>query len=69
MCCNPDKWKDGYKEFIKYCKRKISYSEFEDTLIEFRNYYCCIMYEYDYETKKFGKFQFSKTYKPVLFDL
>lgn len=69
MCCNPDKWKEGYKEFIKYCKRKISYTEFEDTLLEFRNYYYCIGYDYNYETKEFGKFHFSKTYKPKLFDL
>lgn len=35
MNSNPDKWKEGYKEFIRYCKEKIPYSEFEDMLINF----------------------------------
>ena len=25
MNSNPDKWKEGYKEFIRYCKEKIPY--------------------------------------------
>ena len=53
MNSNPDKWKEGYKEFIRYCKEKIPYSKFEDMLINFRNYYLCISFDYNFDTKKF----------------
>ena len=68
MCCDPDKWKEGYKAFIKYCKKKIPYSEFEDTLLEFRNYYICIRYTYINDNKDFGKFKLSSNFNPTLFE-
>jgi hypothetical protein len=68
MNSNPDKWKEGYKEFIRYCKEKIPYSEFEDMLINFRNYYLCISFDYDFDTKKFNNFIISDSYNPKLTD-
>lgn len=68
MNSNPDKWKEGYKEIIRYCKEKIPYSEFEDMLINFRNYYLCISFDYDFDTKKFNNFIISDSYKPKLTD-
>lgn len=62
MSCDPSKWKDGYKDFIRHCKIKISYDEFEEILLNFRNYYSCIFYEYD--NNEFGKFKFNKHFTP-----
>lgn len=54
MNSDPDRWKDGYKEFSKY--HKMTWKEFDDTLLKLLNYYFLISIDYDGTTDTFKNF-------------
>jgi hypothetical protein len=71
MNCNPDEWEKGYKKFLKHSslkKAECPFELFEEVLLDFRNYYKYIAYDYDSKSSKFGQFLINSHSKVKLYE-